>query len=182
MRVNTDSNTTFNGIYKIPNTAYNAKELENKVKPIYNYVKKKPIITFSGKSPYWALVLIIIQKIIKKENSSYNWLVTNALDYGIDIEKARTNYLTVVSGRDDVLNVINHFDQRVKNNKFKFIVKKIFVNDNKYKNIPTHLLQLAKFLNIYENESKEFNKKFGNKVIYVDNSKELLSYLLKESL
>ena len=63
-----------------------------------------------------------------------------------------------------------------------FIVKKIFVNDNKYKNIPIHLLQLAKFLNIYENESKEFNKKFGNKVIYVDNSKELLSYLLKESL
>ena len=47
-----NSQINFTGIYKIPNTPKNIKEIEEKVIPMYSYLKHEKSFRFSWRKPF----------------------------------------------------------------------------------------------------------------------------------
>ena len=83
--INSNINTqNFNGIYRIKKADSGLiDEIQTFVKPMYEQVKRRAVLAFYGDNPVDIPLVSALDKITKKESTSYQWLVQNAKNHGI---------------------------------------------------------------------------------------------------
>ena len=182
-----NSQLNFTGIYKIPNTPKNIKDIEEKVIPMYNYLKHENVSGFPGENPF-VLGFEAIKYIVENaNNASKVWLEMNAKNHGQILPDTNTNFLHIVSGKKDIQEFLEFIIQRLKANENTPLhkLKNFFssvnnINSEKQK-LPEHLQLVDKAIELYEKERLEYQKFIQNKnIISVSSAQELLAKMLTE--
>ena len=185
MQINNQSyNIKFSGIYRLPNTAENAKALKHYVLPLYNEIKHDKIFIFPGNNPFRLGVDIIIDMVAKSNHSSKEWVKMNAHNHGINITNIGEEVIHIISSDKDVGSFKKYIKTRT--SKERFLLKKLNRllknrnNKNKsYANIPEHLNIIFAALRRNKEEDKAFSQ-FAKNAIDVTSPEELLSFILTE--
>ena len=182
-----NSQLHFTGIYKIPNTPKNIKEIEEKVIPMYKYLKHEKVLGFPGENPCVLGFETIKEIVANKNNASKIWLGMNAKIHGLILPDTNTNFLHIISGEKDLQEFVEFIIKRLKANENTPLKKlKNFFNSLKNKNsekqkLPEHLQIVDRAVELYEKEKLEYQKFIQNKnIISVSSAQELLSKLLTE--
>ncbi len=182
-----NSQINFTGIYKIPNTPKNIKEIEEKVIPMYSYLKHEKVSGFPGENPFVLGFETIKEIVANKNNASKIWLEMNAKNHGQILPDTNTNFLHIISGEKDLQEFLEFIIQRLKANENTPLnrLKHFFnslknINREKQK-LPEHLQLVDKAIELYKKERLEYQKFIQNKnVISVSSAQELLAKMLTE--
>lgn len=176
----------FTGIYRIKNTPTNIKDIEEKVLPMYSYLKKEPVIGFPGENPFVIGFELIKEVVANANNASKLWLEMNAKNHGQTLPDTNTNFLQIISGKKDIQDFLNYLTERIKANEnsplniFRNFFKTTFA-ERERTDLPEHLKLLDKAIQIYEKEKVEYQNFTNNKkVVTVSSPQELLTKMLTE--
>lgn len=182
-----NSQLNFTGIYKIPNTPKNIKEIQEKVIPMYSYLKHEKVSGFPGENPFVLGLEVIKEIVANANNASKVWLEMNAKNHGQILPDTNTNFLHIISGKKDIQEFVEFIIQRLKANentplnKLKNIFNSIKNISNEKQKLPEHLQIVDKAIELYEKEKLEYKKFIQNKnVISVSSTQELLAKMLTE--
>lgn len=185
MKINKIDNNTHRGIYRIPNTPKNLAEIDKFVEPMYTKVKHQAFFPFVGKSPFKEGITALIDKIANSQGYSTDWLKMNAQNHGADLSGISEDYINVVCGNKDFNNFLEYLKSR-NNIKESFFdkIKNLFMTSSEkdYEDKPEHLRLLFYALDKLEIENDAFEEKFGNKIIEVKTTQELLTKALMERI
>ena len=178
-----NSNVNFTGVYRIPNTPKNIKEINEKVIPMYSYLKHEPVSGFPGENPFVLGFEALKEVVANANNASKSWLAMNAKNHGEALPDTNTDFLHIVSGEKDLNDFVNFIVSRVnanKNTPLKYI-KSFFSHREDKKVLPEHLKVLDKAIEIYQKERLEYLKFIqSKKVVPVETTQELLTKMLTE--
>ena len=182
-----NSQLNFTGIYKIPNTSKNIKDIEEKVIPMYSYLKHEKVSGFPGENPFVLGFEAIKEIVANKNNASKILLEMNAKNHGQILPDTNTNFLHIISGEKDLQEFVEFIIQRLKANENTPLnkLKNFFhylknINSEKQK-LPEHLQIVDKAVELYEKEKLEYQKFIQDKnIISVSSAQELLAKMLTE--
>ncbi len=65
-----NSNVNFTGVYRIPKTPKNIKEINEKVIPMYSFLKHEPVAGFPGENPF-VLGFEVLKDVVAKAIDLY---------------------------------------------------------------------------------------------------------------
>lgn len=178
-----NSNVNFTGVYRIPNTPKNIKEINEKVIPMYSFLKHEPALGFPGENPFVLGFEVLKDVVAKANNASKSWLEMNAQYHGEMLPDTNTDFLHIVSGKKDLADFVNFIVSRVKANQntpLKYI-KSLFARHKDEKDLPEHLKVVDKAIDVYQKERLEYLKFIQTKkVVPVETTQELLTKMLME--
>lgn len=174
----------FTGVYRIPNTPENVKLVNEKVTPMYKLMKHESVIGMEGENPLAYGVEFVKEIISSSQNSSKEWLMMNARNFGIELPRLNKENLLIISGQKDILKFAEFFQERIKAN-IKTPLQKFFdffktkTPNSQY--LPEHLKVLPEFLEIYNKEAALYREFLsGRNVIDVKTPQELLTKMMTE--
>lgn len=176
----------FTGIYKIPNTPKNLKEIEEKVIPMYNYLKHENIIGYQGENPFVYGFEYIKQIVADSNNASKSWLEMNAKNHGQIFPDTNTDFIHIISSNKDIKEFNEYLQSRVKANENTPLkkIKRIFssfLTQKENNELPAHLKLMERAIELYEKERTEYQKFLNRKkVSKVSSAQELLAKILTE--
>ena len=178
-----NSNVNFTGVYRIPNTPKNIKEINEKVIPMYSYLKHEPVSGFPGENPFVFGFEVLKEIVAKANNASKAWLEMNAKNHGEILPDTNTDFIHIVSGEKDLNDFMNFITSRVnanQNTPLKYI-KRLFSHSKDKKDLPDHLKVVDKAVELYQKERLEYLKFIqSKKVVPVETTQELLTKMLTE--
>lgn len=185
---NIQSNTNFNGIYRIPNTPENIKLISEKVLPMYQMIRREPVAGYPGDNPLVLGMDFFMDILGRKNGGSKEWLAMNARNNGVKFPEFNMDFLHIVAGKKDLNKFIDYFTERIKAhnpNKFqKFLNFFKAPEANGYKpEMPEHLQPVCEALHMYRKERdlySEFIK--GKEIVQVNTPQELLTRMMNERM
>lgn len=170
MYINNIDSTGFGGVFRIKNTPANKEFIEKQIVPIYKFMRNQPITIFSGMNPLRdAYVSAGIKCVAEAENSSEEWVISNAAVNGINIAEKADDTLHVITGASDCLKLLSYLKKYMEShfiNMGFFKIMKLAYREAQNKieaqsqNMPSHLLPLVKSLIENEKESKRFQEEY----------------------
>lgn len=182
-----NSQLNFTGIYKIPNTPKNIKEIQEKVIPMYSYLKHDKVSGFPGENPFVLGFEVLKGIVANANNASKVWLEMNAKNHGQILPDTNTDFLHIISGNKDIQEFIDYIKKRIKANENTPLnkLKKMFSilqdNNTAREQLPEHLKIIDRAIELYEKERLEYQKFIQNKnIISVSSAQELLAKMLTE--
>lgn len=184
MQINKVDNISYKGLYKIPYSERNLKELTEFVVPAYMNISKEPVIIFSGNNPFKIGLSKLMELIAEKNNSSVNWLKMNAQNHGMDVSETESKILNIVTTNNDINKLQEYMLNRINSRKPKFMdkVKNFFgvreVPDFD-ENLPAHLAVLSEGLKLDKEESAAFAE-YSKKAKLLNSAQELFKALMSE--
>lgn len=183
---NVQSQTNFNGIYRIKNTPENVKLIKENVAPMYSFLRKESIGAFPGNNPLIIGLEFIMEKLAKSNQASKDWLILNAKNFGTKIPNLNKDYLYVISSNKDLNEFVDFITKRMntyKESPFQKVINffKGFTQKENSENLPEHIQILNKSIEIFDNETIEYQKFLSKKkIIDVSTPQELLAKMLLE--
>ena len=185
---NIQTQTSFKGIYRIPNTPENITLIAEKVVPMYQMIRRQPVVGYQGDNPFVFGLDMIMDVLGKKSGGSKEWLAMNARNNGVLFPEFKMDYLHIVAGKKDLNKFAEYFAGRLKEyqpNKFqKFLNFFKAPEANGYKpEMPEHLQPVCEALHVYRKERdlySEFIK--GQEIVSVNTPQELLTRMMNERL
>lgn len=174
----------FTGIYKIPNAPENIKLINEKVIPMYKYMRNRNVVGLPSENPV-AFSLEFIKEIIgKSQGASKEWLVMNAQRHGIELPRLNNDNLFIVSGDDDIQKFIDFFTERLKansKNPFQRFLEIFKPKVDHSADLPEHLKPLPEVLERYNKEVSAYNDFISKEnIISVSTPQELLTKMMME--
>lgn len=184
MQINKVDNINYKGLYKIPYSERNLKELTEFVVPTYMNISKEPVIIFSGNNPFRIGLGSLMKLIAEKNKSSVGWLKMNAQNHGMDVSGMDINVLNIVSTQKDINKLQEYMLNRVNSRKPKFMDRvKYFFGVREVpdfdKNLPAHLAVLSEGLKLDKEESEAFAE-YSQKAKLLNSAQELFKSLMSE--
>lgn len=192
MKVSTQNPTTsFSGLYKLPYSAENYRNVMYYAIPKYKSVKHEPIVLLKGSTPYLDLLSNEIKRIAIRNNSSFEWAIQNLRYYGADISNLNPKDMLVISGENDtnkILPVISeitkYIEKKYENTTILSKLKSLFVINpyqQKISQYPKHLQDYFALEMIINDVRKLWDNFIKNKkIINIDNPQDLLTKIIKE--
>ncbi len=182
----TNSQPSFTSIYRIKNTPKNIKEIEEKVLPMYTFLKHEKVAVFEGDNPF-EIVFDVIKEIVADSNhASKLWLEMNAKIHGQILPDSNMDFLHIISSNKDVQDFIGYITKRQKAYENKPIkrIKEFFksvLTPQERKDLPEHLQIMEEASKAYNTEREEYQKFLNGKdVVNVSSTQELLAKMLTE--
>ena len=175
----------FDGIYRIKKAnAEVANVVETSVKPLFEQVMRRPVLSFYGDTPLDVPLVRALDKITRDEHCSYNWLVQNAKNHGINFLDKNNCDVWAFTG-EDIKIVTDTLGYAVKDfQKPNLFFKLRLLKDmlfGKFKDVPEHLQE---YLLIVE-KNKKFKAHFqeqlkGKTIVEVNDEFDLLNKMSLE--
>lgn len=192
MKVSTQNPTTsFSGLYKLPYSAENYRNVMYYAIPKYKSVKHEPILLLKSPTPYWNLITDEIKRIAIRNNSSLEWAILNLKYHGADISNLSPKDILVISGKNDTNKIFHvfskitkHIEKKYENTTILGKLKSLFVINpyqQKISQYPKHL-QNYFALEMIINDTRKILDNFikNKKIINIDNPQDLLTKIIKE--
>ena len=182
MKINNDYTTSFTGIYRMPCTVKNLKEFKTHVAPMYEYIRHEPVLVFGGNNPFKIGVDVVMDIIADSQNSSTDWLRMNATRHGANLSGIGDDICHVVAGKKEMIKFFKYIQNRAeKKESFTERVKRFFnINTNSYEDKPEHLRDLFKAIELNGKENIAFKEAYGDRIVDVKTTQELLAKMLCE--
>lgn len=178
---NSNSNIKFSAIYRLPHTNSKViKEFKDSVLPVYSLLKQEPGYCFIGHSPYEAAFVETLEEGAKLDSCSYEWLMLNAKNHGINLPDLRDTDGWIFTGREDLDSLKKFMFSKKLDLMAKF--KQIFNSESvRNRHLPPHLELYRTLMQMNERNSEKFQTVIKDKQITtVQDISELLQKMVEE--
>ncbi len=178
---NNNNNVNFSAIYRLPHT--NSKvinEFKDSVLPVYSLLKQEPSYCFIGHSPYEAAFVETLEEGAKLDSCSYEWLLLNAKNHGINLPDFRDADGWIFTGMRD-MELLKKF---MFSKKLDIITRfKQLFNGSSVRNLdlPQHLNVFKSLIKMNERNSEKFQTLVKDQpVITVKDSSDLMQKMAED--
>ena len=182
MQIN--NNINFTGIYKIPLNDKNLKEIKQYVLPMYKYLRQEEVLGFPGENPMKMFINERINLLADIAGGSKEWLMMNAEHHNVNTDFLEDKFMHIITTKNDILSLKNFFLEKTKKRIIlKQKIKNLFKKPEKpniNKSLPLHLQLLEEIINITQKENSHFTQFSGDRIVKVNDTKELLTKMLME--
>lgn len=185
MQINNTNNINFKGIYKLPKTQQNIKEIVEYVEPTFSFVRHEKLLVFEGNNPFKVVFDDFFRKLAKENGANIEWLKMNAKNYGINLYDMGDDVIHVISGNKEISKFADYLVSMLpKKEGMIDKIKHLFTKDTAVEatcDLPEHL----KFVSFLAKENERVNASFSEyakDVVSLNNAKELFKRVLSERL
>ncbi len=178
---NNNNNVNFSAIYRLPHTNTKfIKEYQSSVLPMYSMLKGEPSYGFIGSSPYEAAFVETLEEGVKLDSCSYEWLLLNARNHGINLPDFRDADGWIFTGMRD-MELLKKF---MFSKKLDIITRfKQLFNGSSVRNLdlPQHLNVFKSLIKMNERNSEKFQTLVKDQpVITVKDSSDLMQKMAED--